>query len=253
MALQTKLSVIIPGYNEQDKIYENLIEIEVAISKITSDYELIFVDDGSNDDTYKNACLAQETSEKIKVIGYSENQGKGHAIKVGTAEATGDYVAFVDADLDLHPSQLVKFFDIMNAENADAVIGSKQHPDSELYYPKSRRMVSRCYSFLLFILFRLKVKDTQTGLKLFKKDAIKSVMQKTLVKRFAFDIEILALLHRDGCKIAEAPIKLDFQREESWGRIRIKDMFRAFWDTLAVFYRMYILKYYDKKDAGAKN
>lgn len=241
-----KLSVVVPGFNEESIIYSNLLEIEREIGKIAEDFEILFVDDGSTDNTVTEAKRAADENRHIKVLGYRDNAGKGFALKTGVAEATGDYIAFVDADLDLHPSQLSRFFIVMQDEQADAVIGSKQHPESELDYPKSRRFVSKCYAGILFLLFRLKVKDTQTGMKLFVADKLKPIMSTILVKRFAFDIEVLALFHYAGYKIAEAPIKLEFRREESWGRIKFKDMFGAMWDTLAVFYRMYIRKYYSK-------
>ncbi len=245
MKRKGKLSLIVPGYNEGDLIYDNLLEIAVESEKLCTEYEVIFVNDGSSDDTLEMAVKASKACDRIKIIDCKENQGKGNALKLGVQLATGGYIAFLDADLDLHPSQLADFFDILEKYDADAVIGSKMHPDSKVDYPKSRTIISKGYYYLLFILFRLKIKDTQTGIKLFKTRAIKPVMEKILVKRFAYDIEVLAVLNRRGAKIVDAPIKLVFQRGQSWARIKFKDVWFAFRDALAVFYRLYILKYYD--------
>jgi len=240
-----KLSAIVPGYNEEELIYKNLIEIANELEQLCEDYEVIFVNDGSKDNTLKHAIDASTICEKIKIVDYKKNHGKGNALKEGVSFATGEYIAFIDADLDLHPSQLAGFFDIMDNNNADAVIGSKMHPDSELFYPKSRKIISTGYYIFLLLLFRLNVRDTQTGLKLFKAEALKPVMEKILAKRFAYDIEVLAVLNRKGKRIIDAPIKLVFTRGQSWNRIRFSDFWNTFVDTLAIFYRLYILKYYD--------
>ena len=109
-------------------------------------------------------------------------------------------------------------------------------------------MYSWGYYILLLILFRLNVRDTQTGLKLFKTEVIKPVMRQILVKRFAFDIEVLAIINVRGYKIISAPIEVVFHRV-SFGRIGFSDIRNMFIDTLAIFYRLHILHYYDKVEA----
>ena len=133
----------------------------------------------------------------------------------------------------------------MQRENADVVIGSKMHPESKVDYPAIRRVYSWGYYILLLLLFRLNVRDTQTGLKLFKAEVIKPVMRQILVKRFAFDIEVLAIINARGYKIISAPIEVVFHRV-SFGRIGFRDIRNMFIDTLAIFYRLHILHYYDK-------
>jgi hypothetical protein len=136
--------------------------------------------------------------------------------------------------------------DIMRLDNADIVIGSKMHPNSVLKYPWHRKIVSRIYFGLVKLLFGLPIHDTQTGLKIFKREVIQKVLPRILVKQFAFDLEILANAHRLGYKIAEAPVAVDSKRK--FTRIGLKAIFDTTIDTLAIFYRMYILKYYDRID-----
>jgi glycosyltransferase involved in cell wall biosynthesis len=155
----------------------------------------------------------------------------------------GDYVVFLDSDIDLHPAQLETFFDIMKLDNADVVIGSKRHPNSILNYPLQRKVMSNVYYFLIKIMFGLPVRDTQTGLKLFKYEVLKRIFPRIVVKAFAFDLEILANAYRLGYKIAEAPVHIDSRRE--FGRIGIREILETWIDTLAIFYRMHILRYYD--------
>lgn len=241
--LSGKLSVLMPAYNEETIIYENALEAARQICPLADDYELLVIDDGSSDRTKAEI----ERAAAICCISYQPNQGKGGALREGTAHATGDYIAFCDADLDLAPEQLADFIDRMQRENADVVIGSKMHPESKVDYPAIRRVYSWGYYILLLILFRLNVRDTQTGLKLFKAEVIKPVMRQILVKRFAFDIEVLAIINARGYKITSAPIEVVFHRA-SFGRIGYQDIRNMFVDTLAIFYRLHILHYYDKAD-----
>mgnify|MGYP002577103360 CR=1 FL=1 len=158
--LSGKLSVLMPAYNEETIIYANALEAARQISPLADDYELLVIDDGSSDRTKAEIERAAAENPKIRCISYQPNQGKGGALREGTAHATGDYIAFCDADLDLAPEQLADFIDRMQRENADVVIGSKMHPESKVDYPAIRRVYSWGYYILLLILFRLNVRDT---------------------------------------------------------------------------------------------
>lgn len=247
------LTVVIPAYNEADHIRTTLGVIASSIEQFADSYEIIVVDDGSTDDTAAEIRLAAGDNTHIRPVCSELNGGKGSALKIGVLAAANEgYLAFLDADLDLHPDHLSSFYRILKAQQADAVIGSKMHPDSNLDYPKSRRWISTCYYLVLKLLFGLSVHDTQTGVKLFRSEAIHAVMPYILVKRFAYDIEVLALLNRRKARIVEAPIELHFQRGAAWNRIRLKDLVQTGWDTLTVFYRLYILRYYDRAMKAAK-
>jgi len=236
-----------PCYNEGSKLYTNVERtIQVLKNTLPFDYEIILVDDGSSDDTYEEGLRVGRTWDEVKIVKCEYHQGKGAALRYGFHFATGDLVAFLDADLDLHPGQLVSFYDIMEKTHSDIVIGSKRHPESVFDYPKMRRVLSFFYQLLIFILFGLPVSDTQVGLKLFKYEVLKKVFPKLLVKAFAFDLELLANAHHLGYQVVEAPITRGFDRETRWGNIRFRDIRNMLIDTLAIFYRMYILKYYDK-------
>jgi glycosyltransferase involved in cell wall biosynthesis len=237
------VSIIMPGYNEGDKIYKNLVETDRVLNDMLKDYEIIFVNDGSIDNTLKMALEAKRVCNSIKIINFPINRGKGFALKEGTAVAEGKYIVFMDSDLDLHPSQLPRFFNILFEKNADVVIGSKLHADSISNYPLIRKLFSYGYYIFLLVLFRLNIHDTQTGLKLFKANVIKFVMQRILVKRFAYDIEVLSIINKRGYKIVESPVTVNFNRGPKWGRIRLIDIWYVFIDTLAIYYRLNILHY----------
>lgn len=233
-----------PAFNEAPHIERNLRETVDTLAGLGCDFEVIVVDDGSRDETGRVAgeSLGEHYSN-VHLLRYDRNEGKGNAVMRGTAIATGDYIVFLDADMDLHPAQLPTFFDIMARDNADVVIGSKLHRDSDVNYPLSRRIVTMGYYALVWLLFGLPLRDTQTGLKLFKAHVLRRVFPKVLVKRFAADIEMLVVAHSLGYRIREAPVTLRFQRR--FGRIKLWDIKLILQDTLAIYYRLNILRYYD--------
>jgi len=240
-----KLSILVPAHNEGPHIYGNIREIQRVFDEIGCRYELIIIDDGSKDETYENAQKAVKGFKNIIIKKMRQNRGKGRALKYGFRFAKGDLVAFLDADLDLHPEQIQNLFKIMNEEEVDVVIGSKRHPESKLKYPWHRKIISNVYFFLVKSMFGLPLRDTQTGIKLFKYEVLKKIFPKVLIKRYAFDLELLVNAHHLGYKIAEAPITLNYQR--FMGRIGLKAIYHTGLDTMAIFYRMYILKYYNGK------
>jgi glycosyltransferase involved in cell wall biosynthesis len=242
--LEGKVSVIIPAYNEGAVITDSLVETIRTFDEFGCDYEIVVIDDGSKDNTLAKALEVAQRCDRIKVKRNLVNYGKGRALKKAFRYTTGDYIVFLDADLDLHPAQAQTLFDILRLDDADVVIGSKLHPNSQVEYPFSRRAVSFIYYLVIKILFGLPIHDTQTGLKLFKRKVLKEVLPRIVVKKFALDLEILANAHRFGFKIAEAPIVLKQNRQ--FGRIGLRAMLQTGWDTLAIFYRMNILRYYDQ-------
>lgn len=241
------LSIVMPAYNEAHSIAENVCETVETMRELGLDFEIVVVDDGSLDGTHTAAIDALRVwPDVVRIVRCRRNQGKGNALICGTSYSKGDYVAFLDADMDLHPEQLENFFTIMNASGADAVIGSKFHPESRVDYPRLRRIYSFFYYMLVRSLFGLPVRDTQTGIKLFKRGVLERVLPRVLVKRFAFDLELLANAHHFGYRVVEAPVEVNFTRVCS--RLRLPAVWNVFLDTLAIFYRMRILRYYDRPD-----
>jgi glycosyltransferase involved in cell wall biosynthesis len=241
------LSIVMPAYNEAHSIAENVCETVETMRALGLDFEIVVVDDGSLDGTHTAAIDALRAwPDLVRIVRCRRNQGKGNALICGTAYSRGQYVAFLDADMDLHPEQLDEFFAVMRASDADVVIGSKFHPLSRVDYPALRRVYSFFYYMLVRSLFGLPVRDTQTGIKLFKRSVLEHVLPRVLVKRFAFDLELLANIHHLKYRIVEAPVEVNFKRVCS--RLRLPAVWNVFVDTLAIFYRMRILHYYDRPE-----
>jgi cellulose synthase/poly-beta-1,6-N-acetylglucosamine synthase-like glycosyltransferase len=237
------ISLIIPAHNEGEVIYKTAAEAVRVLEKLSREYEIIIVDDGSTDETPREIERITGDFANVRAVALTENQGKGNALKRGFQSATRELVVFLDADLDLNPSLIGILLKEMETTGADVVIGSKRHPDSSLSYPWYRKVYSTIYYFLILLMFRLPVKDTQTGIKLFHREVLARTFPRLVCKRYTLDLELLAVAHRIGYSVAEAPISLSFQRE--FGRIKLADVRNIIVDTLAIFYRLYILRYYD--------
>ena len=236
-----------PVYNGGDGIVDNVgvIQRSVAAGLPGEDVEVIVVSDGSIDDTAER-LLSARSEAGIRVIHYDRNLGKGYAVKTGALAAHGEWIALVDADLDLDPASVPHYVETAQRERLDFAIGSKRHPDSVVHYPRSRRIASWCYQQLNRVLFRLDVRDTQVGLKVFSRAVADEVLPLLLVKRFAFDLELLVVAASRGHgKVRELPVRLEYRFSGSGvGSLAVLG---ALFDTAAIFYRLRILRTYERK------
>ncbi|HVL91073.1 MAG TPA: glycosyltransferase [Actinomycetota bacterium] len=236
-----ELSVVTPVYNGGEQVGPRLAALLATLDRENIRADVILVSDGSTDDT---PVLARAVGlDRVRVVHYPENCGKGFALRTGMAMATGRHVAFIDSDGDLNPADLVRFLRLMPMYGADLVVGSKRHPLSEVDYPLFRRMMSWAYHVVVRVLFGVNVSDTQTGIKLVRREALAEVLPRMVEKRFAFDLELIVALRRAGHKrILEAPIQLDFQFTSTISKRAVAGIIR---DTLAIWYRRFIIRQYD--------
>ena len=246
------ISVIVPAYKQEITIAGDLQKIKEVLEKLRYPSELILVVDGKVDKTFKQALKFAERNSNVKVIGYDHNKGKGYAIRFGMAESKGELIGFIDAGMDLNPQGILLLLEQFEFHNADIIVGSKRHHLSKVYYPWQRKILSFGYQMLVWLLFGLKVKDTQVGMKFFKREVLEKVLPRLLVKRFAFDVEMLAVANALGYKrIYEAPvdIKLRFGGASTITSQKfLRTIFAMLLDTLAIFYRLKILGYYSDKN-----
>jgi len=235
---KTELSVILPSYNTKN-LAINVSEIQKEVEKITKNYEIIIVNDGSTKE-WEEDLDKIKAIKNVNILSYKKNEGKGYALKKGGMIAKGEKIIFLDSDLDIPPKQIKLFFDEL--ENFEIVIGSKRHLDSKLVYPLFRRFMSSTYQILNSILFNLNIKDTQVGIKAFGANVLKKILPKLIIKRYAFDLELLVVANKEGYKVKEAPVEIDYQ---FGSKINIKSVLNMLVDTAAIFYRLKILRYYD--------
>lgn len=241
------LSVVIPAYKQGKTIVRDIDNLYSALTSLPYKFEIIVVVDGYFDDTFKNAKGVNKNN--VRVFGYEKNQGKGHAVRYGMLKAKGDVIGFIDAGMDISPTGISILLDSMLWKDADIVVGSKLHPESKrINYPVFRKILSWGYRALTHAIFGFNIRDTQVGLKFFKREVVEKVFPKLLVKTFAFDVEILAVASSFGyTKIYEGPVELNFNGGSSinsktfWSIILL-----MLWDTMAVFYRLRIRNFYKK-------
>lgn len=237
------LSLVVPSFKQEKTIVSDIRLLQKNLSSLPYELEIIVVLDGEVDNSLSK--LNRAKINHVKTVSYKENQGKGYAVKKGMLQASGDIIGFYDGGRDISISSLLVAINLMQLRDADIVVGSKLHPDSEVNYPFVRKFLSMGYRTLNKILFNFEVRDTQVGLKLYKRKVAKDVFSKIIIKRFAFDVEVLAVARMLGYKkIYETPVKIKFKK----GSINNFNFWwvslGTLWDTFAIFYRMYVLNFY---------
>ena len=247
------LSVIMPTYNLASAIESNLAAVASILDEGGFSYELVPVDDGSADGTagairsfsasFATSHAGASGSRCVPVL-LEKNAGKGNALKEGFRASKGAFVLLLDGDLDILPRSLPGFFASMAKNGSDIVIGSKRHPESKVQYPWHRRLASCCYFALVRFFIGLPITDTQTGMKLFRRQLLGDALDRMLVKTYAFDLELRSIAYGRGAKVSEAPVEIRFGGK--FGALKprvVRDMLS---DTLAVIYRLRLLNYYAK-------
>jgi glycosyltransferase involved in cell wall biosynthesis len=236
-----QLSVVVPVYRTGDSIVTSLDRLIVALSMTELAWEIVVVADGDAD---AFAHASRRSSPSVHVVGYDQNRGKGFALRYGVRECRGQLVTFVDADMQIAPEEIGRMVALLRLYNADIVVGSKRHPMSEVTYPWTRRVQSLAYQALVRALFRVKVRDTQTGLKVMRREVARDVIDRAVVKRFAFDLELLTIAtHLGHNRIIEAPVRIDESFSTTTDLSAVRSVLQ---DTLAIYYRLRFLRYYDR-------
>lgn len=231
-----KLSIMLPAFNEGVHLYQNILRILQVLIKIN--HELILIDDGSQDDTYAQAvAAAQMDGDHIRVFRLEKNSGKGAALASGFKFAQGDYIAFLDADLEIQPDYVLKMLEVLEASGKDIIVGRKVYVHAHI--PLLRRIMSQVYRSYVGILFHLPLRDTQTGIKVFRREVLDTCIPKLKVSGFAFDVELLALAQKAGYRMEEYPVELTYKRTRSLERIKVRHILRMFTDTLKIYSEMH--------------
>lgn len=248
------VSLIIPVYRQEKTIITDVKNIQKILNTIRYDYEIIIVVDGVIDKTFEK--LKKAHISKVRCIAYKENHGKFFAIRLGMAHAKGDYIMFIDSGMEIDPNGISMLLEHMEWYDADIIVGSKRHLVSQVSYPTSRKILSWGYYMLVKRLFGVKIHDTQAGIKVFRKEVIERVLPRLVEKKFAGDLEIIVVASLLGYnRIYEAPIKLRFRLGSITSAATMKSIMSILKDTLAIYYRRYILRSYhhrQRKDISLK-
>jgi glycosyltransferase involved in cell wall biosynthesis len=206
------VSLIIPAYNEAHHLSHLLTSIPPSID------EVIVVDDGSSDDT---AAIAQQY--EAVVIQHLVNKGKGIAMVSGMHKASGDIVVFMDADLQHRPEDIDRLVEPIVKDTADLCIGVRTL-GSRKSMPRPRRFTNFLGNFLVYLLTKEWISDTQSGFRAVRKLYLDQMKFKS--KRYEIEIEMLKWAKRLNMRISEVPIEIKYGQEKSHWKVR--NLFRVF-------------------------
>lgn len=224
--------MVIPTFNESDKIQDTLNNLCEYFDNQNYTYEIIVSDDGSPDNTVHVVKNFSEKHNNIEVISYLNNQGKGQAVRKGILEARGKYVMYLDADNSTPINEIEKLWPYTDTNQV--IFGSRHHPTGKVHIPqaKHRIILSRLSNLIIRVLLLPGVYDTQCGFKLFKTDVAKQVFSKSKLKRWGFDFEILAIARLLKYKIKEVGVEW-YNDPDSKVRAG-REALRTLWDLIRV-------------------
>lgn len=232
------LSVIIPVYNGEKFIESNLMKLHKFLIENYNEFEIIVVNDGSKDRT--NEILSSLHLSNTTIISYTNNKGRGFAIRKGFLKAKYNSVIYTDCDLPYSFDTLKKLIQHLESDKCDLGICSRTLPESRVVInykqaPKFffRWISGRIVNFWIRLFLGIPYKDTQSGTKGFNKGRLSNLMEKCFINRWAFDCEIIYLCHKNKNRISEIPTYQEFNIEES--TVKLLDGIEYFMDVLRIF------------------
>jgi glycosyltransferase involved in cell wall biosynthesis len=240
-----ELSFVVPAFNEERSIQGALSTIDKIVGSKQLPYEIVVVDDGSKDGTRVKAMEYANRNGHIRVISYKNNVGKGHAVRAGFLKTAGEIIILSDSDMEIDLKAIPSYVEAL--KGSDIAIATKWHPKSTVKMPFHRRILSHAFNVLVRMLTGADVKDTQTGLKAMKRSTFTNIFSRLCVKRYAFDVELLAVAKLFGLKVIEMPVRLEmkvsFNPVEGW---------RMLVDLFGIAYRLRVTHFYQRTTGNFK-
>jgi len=201
------LSIIVPAYNEAERITKTLLAMDAYLSKVDYPYEIIVVNDGSHDATAAVVTKAARIVKNLKLIDNKENHGKGSVVKDGMLAAKGDIRLFMDADNSTSVDQIEAMLPLFR-EGYDVVAGSRAVAGAKLEPPEPfyRQLIGKALNLIVQVVLLPGIWDTQCGFKAYTAGAAEEIFGVSRVRTWGFDVETLALAKKFGHKIKEVPV-----------------------------------------------
>ncbi len=215
-----KYSIIFPAYNEAATIATALVETQKVFVSLGESFEIIVVDDGSQDETSVITQAVRGTRSSVRLITLTQNGGKGKAVCEGVKAACGEILLFLDCDLSVHPRQFLSF--IPSLSQADVLIGSRRLAGSRIVVsqPWYRVGLGRLFNFCIRQWLDIPFADTQCGFKVFQAKAAQQIFSNMLTYGWVFDVEVILHAQKLGFRIKELPVDWKNGRES---RVRFRD------------------------------
>lgn len=229
-----ELSIVVPFYNPGPDLPNNIGAIAKALEGTRLSFEVVTVSDGSTDGSAE--AVARMPGHALRRIELPRNMGKGEALRIGLSQGRGRYLGFIDADGDIPARLLPSFVEAIRTGSVDIVVASKRHAESDGVYPPLRRFYSWAYQQLVRLLFHLDVQDTQTGLKILRREVVEALLPETFEKRFAFDLEVLVLARLHGFdRVQELPVRIERRFGSTISPLAVAGIIA---DTFAIWWRL---------------
>jgi dolichyl-phosphate beta-glucosyltransferase len=234
---EPRTSIVIPAFNEASRIGTTLDELLEFFRSRKSAFEILVVDDGSNDGTPQ--VVDERAAAEIKILRHETNRGKGAAVRRGVGESRGELVLICDADLAI-PIEHITQFEHWLDNGYSIACGSRGLPESRALtrLPVYRKRMGKIFNWMVRAIHLTRFKDTQCGFKLFKGEAARDIFSRCRVDRFAYDVESLRLAERLGYRVVEVPITW---RHVPESRVHpVHDAARMFVDLVRIRFRAWI-------------
>ncbi len=229
-AKNTYLSIIVPLYNEEGSLPELYNKIKKNVRDLK--YEIIFIDDGSTDNSYQILLKIKKTDKNIKIIKFKKNYGKSYALDAGFKHTRGNLVITMDADLQDDPDEIANLINAIQTQNTDIISGWKY----KRHDPLSKTIPSKIFNFIVRLFTGLKLHDMNCGLKIYKKEAIRNLSLYGSLHRF-----IPVILSLQGCKTGEIKIK-HFPRKYGKTKFGASRLIIGLLDFFTVLFLMKFMK-----------
>lgn len=226
-----KVSVVIPCYNEENRIENCVSRLSSYLSEKYADYEIVLSNDGSTDRTASLAAKAAEAYPNVKSVGYEINRGKGRAVRTGMLAAEGDFIIYTDCDLAYGTEPIGRAVDLASEKGYDVVIGSRNlDKDSYEGYTFMRKLMSKVYLWVISKASGFSHSDSQCGFKAYRGNAARDVFSECETDSFAFDLEALIKAENKGYRIGELSVKI-IEHDERKSKIRpVRDTLKMLGD-----------------------
>jgi glycosyltransferase involved in cell wall biosynthesis len=204
------VSIVIPAYNEARRLPATLHGWREFLSTLSSNWEIVVVDDGSRDDTTDVARAAGARALRL-----DQNQGKGGAVRTGMLAASGEVIAYVDADMNVAPTHLPRALEMIES-GAELVVGRRELSSYASDEGLARVLAGGLVQITRRLLVLRGIRDTQCGFKVFRRALARDVFSRTRIRSFAFDIEVLFLAQQSGARIEQMPVRADYRGESTF-------------------------------------
>jgi glycosyltransferase involved in cell wall biosynthesis len=231
--MESKLSIIVPAYNEAARIGATLVRMLQFADESKLNVEIIVVDDGSSDDTCEVVRSVAPDDQRLTLLKQPKNMGKGAAVKAGMLQASGDLLLFSDADLSTPIEDVLLLIEHLS-DSCPIAIGSRglKASNLEVRQPFYREMMGRTFNRIVRMVLGVKIRDTQCGFKLFRRTEAKALFGAQKTQGFAFDVEILFRARLAKYDVAEVPVT--WRNDERSTVHPIRDAARMFGEVLTI-------------------